>query len=226
MKVLFIGEGRHDIGDSTGDFEPRPAKGSIPTLARQVCPAIAEDSPALAWREVSRFHPDAKKHGFQHKVAGAILVSVRRFNCAGTVCVADQDRDPDRLVQLEAGSERGRKLFPNHPVACGVAVESVEAWTLGVPEAIAAELRIDPQAVRQEYPHFRIEELYEKSGKPEHRPKALLERIAALGDQEDCTTLREAVALRTDIGALEVACKEGFKPFADQLRSVLASESK
>jgi hypothetical protein len=33
VKVLFIGEGRHDIGDPNPNH-PRPAQGTVPTLAQ------------------------------------------------------------------------------------------------------------------------------------------------------------------------------------------------
>ncbi len=52
MRVLFIGEGPHDIGHQSFDPQPRPATGTVPTLSRRVCPAIEEDSLALAWREI------------------------------------------------------------------------------------------------------------------------------------------------------------------------------
>ena len=61
MKVLFIGEGPHDIGaPNSNPNQPRPARGTIPILARRVCAGIAPESIALAWREISRFNPSAQ----------------------------------------------------------------------------------------------------------------------------------------------------------------------
>lgn len=64
MKVLFIGEGPHDIGaPSSNPDQPRPARGVIPTLARRVWEGIAPESIALAWSELRRFNPSAQKRG-------------------------------------------------------------------------------------------------------------------------------------------------------------------
>jgi hypothetical protein len=226
MKVLFVGEGKNDIGPSELDSGPRAARGVVPALARKVVALINEDCPALAWRELSLFDPRARKKGFAAKVTAAILVSSRRFACGGTVCVADRDRDGERLTQMAAGRETGLELAGGaHGAVCGVAVESVEAWTLGAPEALAEELGLDPGAVRKEYPKTDVESLHENSGKPEHRPKALLARIANLKNRSDDTEFREAVAQRTDIAALERACQKGFRPFAEELRVVFGAGS-
>jgi hypothetical protein len=101
MRVLFVGEGAQDIGTPQFNPQPRPARGTVPTLARKVCPVIAEDSVALAWTEIPLFDRKARKRGLEVKVERAILLSVLKFHCAGTVCVADQDRDAGRLAALE-----------------------------------------------------------------------------------------------------------------------------
>jgi hypothetical protein len=226
MKVLFVGEGKHDIGPPASGFGPRPAGGVVPVLARKVCPGVIDEAcQALAWAELQRFGPTRKRMDFAAKVAAAILVSARRFGCAGLVCVRDQDRQEDRLAELRKASEEGlRKLGSAHPVVCGVAVESVEAWTLGAAQALAAELELDLDVVRKQYPKADVESLHENSGKAEHRPKALLERLAQLKHRADTTAFREAVAERTDVAILMNACPKGFKPFAEELLAVFGSE--
>lgn len=220
MKVLFIGEGRHDIGDSNPNFgEPRIAKGTVPTLARRVCGKIAGDSLALAWAEIHRFNASAKKTGYRGKIVAAVMLAARKFGCAATVAVADQDGRTERSARLEEGVSRASQLFPSYPACYGIAIESVEAWTLGAPEAIAAVLGVDISLVRAQYPRgAHVESLLNRSGKAEHRPKQLLERIAQLGHMHDCTEFRETVAGRTEIPTLEVACPHGFAPFTAQLR--------
>jgi hypothetical protein len=219
VRVLFIGEGRHDIGDpDPNPYNPRPAHGTIPALSTRVCPTISDDSVALAWREIVRFNPNARKRGFEAKVPAALLVATR-LNCSGTVVVADRDGDPSRGTSLQAGVARGRELFPQCPIAGGLAIESVEAWTLGVPESIADELGTTVAEVRKLYPPgVDVERLSESSGKEDHRPKRLLERIARLKHRTDSTEFRQAVAKRTDVAALEKACPQGFAPFAAELR--------
>ena len=71
MKVLFVGEGKHDIGEPDPFSSARLAGGTIPTLAKRVVPLIGEESVALQWIEIPRFRPEAKKHGFPAKVKAA-----------------------------------------------------------------------------------------------------------------------------------------------------------
>jgi hypothetical protein len=225
--VLFVGEGRHDIGEpNPNPYQPRPTRGSIPTLARRVCPAMSADSVALAWTEIRRFNPAALKRGYEAKVPAAVLLASRRFGCAGTVLVTDRDADPDRYAALQAGVARARQLFPGHRIAFGLAVESVEAWTLGAPDEIAVELGVNGARVRAEYPRgVHVEALSERSGKEEHRPKRLLERLTGLAYREDSVEFREAVAERTEVTTLERACPEGFAPFVAELRAAFGEGS-
>ncbi len=225
MILLFIGEGRHDIGDSRPNpFEPRPAEGTIPTLARRICPNIASESVALAWTEIRRFNPSAQKRGYPAKIAAAVLLASRRFHCAGTAVVADRDGYADRQPEMEAGVERARQLFPDHPAVWGLAVESVEAWTLGVPHRIAEELEVEVGPIRALYLRgIHVESLSEQSGKPDHRPKQLLERIAEYKHRRDSTEFRQAIAERTEAEELAQACPEGFGPFAERFRAAFGT---
>ena len=73
MRVLFIGEGPHDIGPQSFDPQPRPATGAVPTLSRRACPAIDEDSLALAWREIPILDNRQVRRGLDAKVERAIV---------------------------------------------------------------------------------------------------------------------------------------------------------
>jgi hypothetical protein len=181
---------------------------------------------ALAWTEIRRFNPAAKKRGFEAKVPAAVLIATRKFGCSGTVAVTDRDHDDDRFAALEEGAVRARELFPQHAIAVGLAVESVEAWTLGVPDKIAEELDVKVALVRKEYPAgVHVESMSERSGKEDHRPKRLLERIAQLKYRDDSTDFRQAVAQRTEVTELERVCCQGFAPFAAQLRAAFGQEA-
>lgn len=232
MKVLFVGEGPHDIGSSVFPPQPRPATGTIPALARKVCPQIDAESVAISWREipildrrkVPPLDRKALKNVWTAKTARAIVLSHTRFQCAGTICVADRDGEKERLGALEEGKERGLKLIATqHAVACGVAVESIEAWILGVPEAIADVLHESVAPILSQYDLSKVEDYYQKSGRPEHRPKDILDRIAARKNRSASTEFRRDVAERTDVNALERVCKQGFKPFAGQLRAAFGT---
>jgi len=218
--VLFVGEGPHDIGRHdrfAPDKTPRP--GVVQVRARKVCPALSEDSPALRWAELARFDPTAKRRGFAAKMKAAALIAERLHAGVGIVCETDRDGDDDRAQPVTEGAEA---LAGTTRVAYGIAVESVEAWTLGAPKALADALDVPEKAVRAAYPRVAVEALYQHSGVPEHRSKDLLERIAALAHQGPGQALRVAVAERTDIDALERACPSGFAPIAASLRTVFA----
>ena len=62
--------------------------------------------------------------------------------------------------------------------------------------------------------HSRINQ----SGKEEHRPKAILVKIATAHGRAANTDFRTAVAERTEIEKLENECPKGFKPFAQEVR--------
>jgi hypothetical protein len=219
MKVLFVGEGPHDIGSP--EFAPRPSQavGVIPILARKVSPEIGADSVGLFWREIPVLNRDKRKKGFAAKVANAILLAVRN-KCEGTVCVADQDAEVVRLAAMEEGAERGLAIVGNqHRAVCGVAVESVEAWTLGAPSAIATILKDTKERVLQEYKLAAVEEFNQNSGKLDQRPKDLLERIAGLKHGKASAEWREDIANATDPAELCQSCHQGFKPFTEKLKA-------
>jgi hypothetical protein len=224
VNVLFVGEGSNDIG--CADYspnQPRSAGGVVPTLARKLCPLIG-DSLAIRWTEITRFSKGKVRRGFAAKVAAAMLLS-QAHGCSGTICVLDCDGCPERLDELQEGKERGAAaLGGTHPTACGIAVESIEAWTLGDRQAIAQELAVSEPDVSGLYPRGKkVEELRESSKQENYRPKALLKRIAQLGHREDSTAFRQAIAERTDIARLEHFCPRGFEPFAEEVRREFGS---
>lgn len=217
MKLLFVGEGSQDIGRPEFAPKPRPAGGVVAVLARRLCPAISADSIALSWRKIPVLDRKKRGKGFAAKVTSAILLAAQQ-GCAGTVCVVDRDRDDGRLQQMEEGKNRGLELVSGpHAVVCGIARESIEAWTLGAPEAIARVLRADVAQLQVAYKLGDVETFYQHSGKAENRPKDILARVAELGHLEDSTEFRERVAEHTDLDALVQVCPKGFGPFAAEL---------
>lgn len=218
-----MGEGPHDIGrPAYSAAEPGAAAGTVPALARRVVPDLDVDSLAVRWTELSRFDPSARKKGYQAKVAAAILVSQRKYHLDGTICVADRDRDADRLAAMQAGRERGLALVSApHAVVCAVAVESIEAWTLGARSALSSELRLSARQLGEMLPSD-VESLTEQSGKPEKQPKRLLAELAAQASLHDCADLRARIAEKTDVNELSGACRQGFAPFAAELRKTFA----
>ena len=98
-----------------------------------------------------------------------------------------------------------------------MAIESIEAWTLGATTALAERLGLPLGNIKKKLPKP-VETLYQSSGKREHRPKDLIAAIAELAHQRDSLELREAVAEQTDLQELERTCPEGFGRFAADLR--------
>jgi hypothetical protein len=225
MKVLFVGEGPHDFGrDDEAAYPPSAATGVVPILAQKVVPAITQDSLAIKWREITLLNPHKK--GLDNKVAAAILISARKFGCAGTICVRDRDRMEDLAASLEAGIQKGLKQVGGaHKATFGLAVESVEAWSLGAPSALATILDIARTLVESEYRVRDVEEYHENSGKEDHRPKKILAKVAETRNRHPGTEFRKEVAEATDIAELEKNCSQGFQPFAKRLRDVFGESS-
>ena len=231
MKVLFLGEGKHELGSTGVTDEPHPASGFLFVLARKVCPDIGDDSIHLSWSNLSLiFKKEPRKkfdsrEGLSKKVQYAI-VQARRHDCAGTICVHDQDGDEARLVAMEKGRQAEiAKRDDGHRAVCALAVESIEAWLLGAPSAIAAVLQIDLNSIQKktkEYSPSRVEELKETSEDQKKRPKKMLASIAKLKHRTANTEFREEVAGEIDancLGELGKNCARGFKPFAEKLRA-------
>lgn len=216
MKVLFVGEGPHDIGKRAWSAEGSPAGGVVGVLTRRVRPEIDAQSWSIRWSQVPTLPLDRQLPTRGRKVEAARLMARRRYGSDAVVVVLDRDGKENVLAEMLAGATTPRDHAA--PAVCGVAVESIEAWTLGAPGAVAEELGVSRAAVTEVLPRgVHVESLKESSGKEDHRPKALLARIAALAHRTDCVELRESVAARTDPEALARSCPRGFGAFRDAL---------
>jgi hypothetical protein len=219
VKVLFLGEGVHDVGpDAEGMAEP--FDGVVQTLARRICPGIAADSPARHWKTIALF-PPKRGHVVSRKLRAAAIVAELKYECAALVAVIDRDNDDERSAALREGCEA--VAHAGGTAVGGVAVNSIEAWTLGAPTALASVLGTTPGRLAKEYPPGRVERLYENSDDAAKRPKALLMRLARdIAGRADGIQLRRDVASATDLAELERHCPDGFAPFAAALRAGFA----
>lgn len=212
MKLLFVGEGPHDVGHADGRHHP--AGGVVTELTRRALGTVDDASVARFWRQVPRFPRDRRQRGLAGKVMAAVLIA-RREGCAALVCVHDRDGDDSRREDLRRGSDAATL-----PTACGLAVESIEAWTLGDPDAIATTLSVDATEIRAVLRARDVERMKESSGKPERRPKTLLRRIFGLAERDDSTELREEIARNSDPRRLAEVCPLGFAPFLEELARI------
>ena len=108
----------------------------------------------------------------------------------------------------------------DHRIVCGVAIESIEAWILGIPTAIASVLDVDIAEVQKHYRLKDVEDLYQNSDKAERRPKGPpgSDRGGQASSgwhrpsgQGSCSAWRP--------GATGRNCLQGFKPFAEKATS-------
>ncbi len=220
-RVLFVGDGKHDVGGPEWPTEdPFPAGGVVSYLAAKVAAIDREGSLALRWSQIVRL-PLGGRRGYAAKVRAAQLLAERRLGLQGVVCVIDEDNDPSRRefpAQAQAHGNDGC------PTVGGVAVRSIEAWTLGTPTALAEVLGTSRDKLRGACPTVAVEELYEGSGKQELRPKLLLDRLARrFANTDDSLELREQVADAADPQELCGTCPGGFAPFAAALRTAFGA---
>src|SRR5262249_32732793 len=148
----------------------------VPTLCRKVTSAVSDHSLALTWKEIPRFNKS--KRGLEHKLVAAREIA-SNYACEGIIAVVDRDGIESRMQELETGRNR-IAAERTHSVAIGVAVESIEAWTLGDPEALRATLGVPLNMVTAQYRVSKVESYYENSGNERNRPKTLLRNIAAM----------------------------------------------
>ena len=219
MKILFVGEGSNDIGRSMPVRDLRPADGVVSALCRKLQPNISIESVAIQWKELSGFPKDKKKAGYVHKLRAAVEVAAM-YNCAGTIAVVDEDNQEDRTQRLYDARDEIMNSHPSSsPIAVGVAVKAIEAWTLADRNALCQHLNIAVEEIEEFYKPAQVESLYQSSDKPEKRSWDILKKIVELANDKDCTDLRVAVATKTDIEVLKRHCPKGFKPFAEDVCS-------
>ena len=225
MRVLFVGDGNHDIGPGDGTERPRRARGVIPILSEKVVPSIsASESKSLTWREIRSFPPSGRQRrpgrggssGYERRARlAATIAKVRQLDAV--ICVVDEDGDDTRLGRLQrCRVEPDGRGSPPVPIACGAVVRTIEAWSLGAPHAIAEVLGVHIDRVRQHIPK-KVETLNPNSGKPERRSKTILAKLAELGNRQDNIGFREDIAIHTNVNKLKKACPVGFAPFVKEL---------
>lgn len=225
MRLLFLGEGRTDVGD-----EDHPANGGpypehwrvvgavVPVLVRKMLEAVVRRT--LPFATCSRLFAHVHRGGFRRKVRLSVVRADReRFDAV--VAVMDNDREPghQRLKLLRAGREDAR-LQDEAPIPCavGVAVEAIEAWLLD-PVAARDGLGLESAPTQPKSP----ESLAGRPGEANH-PKTVFRGWLAQTPRDRFRAITEAmaaVAESTDVADLEERCPRGFKPFADDVRGQL-----
>lgn len=229
MKILFVGEGDHDIGGASETGGDRAPNGVVPTLAHRVCPNInlRDGSASKSWQSIPVLLKDRSPGSTRYRKARNAVTYSHSQGFDGTVVVIDRDRDENKAQEIRDGLNRGAQLAGDgHLVAGGVAVESIEAWTLGAPTAICQELNVSVKQLMSVYKPARVErDLYANSKKPAKNSKSVLRKVCELGNQTPTADFRRRVAAVTDVAELERNCPEGFAQFANELLKAFGPKS-
>lgn len=217
MRILVLGEGPNDLGRVAADGTLEQ-KGVIPILVERI---LHETSPDLAiefrvaqWRHIKGH----RGTGFDKKLQ---LASVLPFGRDADAIVGFVDRDgaknQSRLDQLNLG--RRILLDAGKSCAVGVGIEVLEAILLADEVALRGVLH-DSSIQCQPAP----ETLF--SG--ERHAKTLLRKLIvnspARSESRDWTLNYANIAKCVRLEILEVRCRYGFKPFAEQVRKLLQSK--
>ncbi|MBX3474236.1 MAG: DUF4276 family protein [Planctomycetes bacterium] len=199
MTVLVLSEGSLDVSrDPTGE-----RLGAVRILARRALAHYGVNVPDAAIESgfFSRFHSGTTARGHKKRMQATLRdVDLSRKDVTAVVVVVDADGDgASRLRELKAGRDdaksAGVMIATKSPV--GVAVEMVEAWLLG-----------DPNAVTQ------ILDREEGGTNPEgHRdPKNQVLRPWIEEAGKDHRAVYDELAERADIEAVSGRCRS-FKRF-------------
>jgi hypothetical protein len=171
--------------------------------------------------KLARFQPTnrpRRTHGYEAKIRAAQLQIERGvLPLEGLVCVVDEDNASERRNLPAVVNAHATERCP---IVCGIAVRSIEAWTLGARTALAQVLGITPEKVLKTCPSGPVEDLYEGNADRSRRPKWVLQRLASeLGRRSDSLEWREEIAQHTDPDELRAVCPTGFAPFANALHA-------
>jgi len=210
LRVLIIGEGRHELGTSDGDPGPEGQLGALPRLVHRLLgnpESIEYDCRSL--RSVMHVRGKAR-NGFARKVKGAMRTAMLEGH-DGVVVVIDRDREPDRerIGALRDGRDSMQADVPV-PCAVGTAVETFDAWMIADLTAVRAAK--GDQARIPTNP----ESLAGKEGTGTH-PKDLAALIFGAGLARAYSTVAE----NADFEVLKQTCPQGFTPFAAEVEEHL-----
>jgi hypothetical protein len=226
MRTIFlVGEGKTDIGTAgQPSVLPHEAReGVVQVLVRRVLDAPASEL-EFKPRAVRDFPKEPGKfkgprlEGDARKAYRAYQLA--RFDHDGMIMVRDSDNTGDeRLAQMEAGIAAARQRSgPRIPHACGLAIQTIEAWVLG---ALACRDQPVPALPRGKA----IEELWGSANDPgSNHPRPLCRRALRDIHMSDDLSGKVAVVEDCDLAGLERACPGGFARFARDVRRAFEHE--
>lgn len=229
MRVLILGEGATDLGQLHPDGTVQ-REGCVPVFVRRL---LAErqtqnaiEIRARELRKIRTFPRGPKRithseHGYSNKLRVVLGLDLGREADAIVVVVdRDGERNFDRIEELQKG--RDELLATRKPCAVGVAIEMIEAWLLADEQALTQVL--GTTVPRQSDP----ESLSSRDEQSEQNPRGRLLHLientrGKLTTTGDFAALCAEIANAASIAVIETRCKEGFEPFARQVREMVVS---
>jgi hypothetical protein len=211
-QVLEIcGEGKTDIGEiAQGEArtEEPPTKGIVPVLVHKLCgepstmKVVRRALPFLSGKGMWQKVKFVKQTAFYSRSAGAIFV------------LDTEGQFPGRLRELIRGRDA---LYPEFPMAVGVAHPCIETWLLADSAAIAAALSLSALPEVPTHP----ESLPAPRKNRLNNPKTVLAKCAGGSkvSSKDATRIAQMIA---DTNLVRQRCPIGFGPFAKEVEERIA----
>jgi hypothetical protein len=207
LRILLVGEGTHELGSYRDEYAEQD---DLPALAGLVRRLLGHHpSPRFfcrAAKDIRNIHRGKLGSRLSKKVYSAIWYARHGKHAPLDAVVLVIDRDGPRQAGRLAEMRQGRdKYGPNVvPCALGLAIEQFDAWMIADPDAVRvaggkpAEADQAPESIRD--------------------PKAAADRVFGTQHGTGLGPRYAIVASNADLDALEEACPEGFRPFADEVR--------
>ncbi len=213
-RYLLVGEGPTDLGAFV-DYELLGGAVRIFTL-KSLCDqrGLPRAAVELAPRPLKAIRKH--RHGYAGKVLAAMTeADIEGFD--GLIFVMDRDRDTDRLSELRSGLQAAREAEIPIPTALGLCIETVEAWLLADPAAVAEVLEVPKDQIPPN-----PEKLDGKESSGQH-PKDIIALLIEKSPKEDLDLgqVYGDIAESADLDTVAKACPKGFAAYQKELEGLL-----
>jgi hypothetical protein len=222
LKVLVLGEGPHEIGRKLDQVLSNDELPALPILVRRIlgdgrsvsfeCRSFKNETKARV-KDMVTTRVGARAGAISRKVAQAIQMAKRQFDAVVVVIDRDRKLDSEKIAALREG-RNSAATKPRCPTcAVGTPVETFDAWM------IADSKAVQKAEGNPDHCHPTPEGLAGKEGSGNH-PKDRAAKV--FGSSDRLGEKYRMVAEEVDLKQLQNSCPEGFKPFADEIRSRIA----
>ena len=189
MKVLIVGEGKHELG------------GALETLVRRLMDRdIQCDVEPVKRNDIHAHH--GRGQGYFKKALRWVL-EARRRNYDAVVLLIDEDGKAERVRELTQAQED--VSVTAMPRALGVAIRTFDAWMLADESTLGNVLGL--KVGQQRKPESLTD------------PKAVFRKLLDCSVQQlDQATLYRDIMVQVDLALLSTRCPRGFASFAGRVK--------